>query len=70
MNHNTLNITAKTDRTFQWNSWKRSVNADFRLISAFALPDEEKAAQKLKPLSLTGDSGVLNIGLIDFLLDM
>lgn len=56
--------------------------------SAFALPDEEKAAQELKPLSLTGDSfpkviirkdirkrwyddsGVLNIGLIDFLLDM
>lgn len=56
--------------------------------SAFALPDEEKAAQELKPLSLTGDSfpkviirkdirkrwyddsGVLNIGLIDFLLDI
>lgn len=56
--------------------------------SAIALPDEEKAAQELKPLSLTGDSfpkviirkdirkrwyddsGVLNIGLIDFLLDM
>lgn len=56
--------------------------------SAFALPDEEKSAQELKPLSLTGDSfpkviirkdirkrwyddsGVLNIGLIDFLLDM
>ena len=56
--------------------------------SAFALPDEEKAAQELKPLSLTGDSfpklivrkdirkrwyddsGVLNIGLIDFLLDV
>lgn len=56
--------------------------------SAFALPDDEKAAQVLKPLSLTGDSfpkviirkdirkrwyddsGVLNIGLIDFLLDM
>lgn len=56
--------------------------------SAFALPDDEKAAQELKPLSLTGDSfpkviirkdirkrwydgsGVLNIGLIDFLLDM
>ncbi|MGN1119727.1 MAG: ATP-binding protein, partial [Oscillospiraceae bacterium] len=55
--------------------------------SAFALPDEEKAAQELKPFSLTGDSfpkviirkdirkrwyddnGVLNIGLIDFLLD-
>lgn len=57
-------------------------------MSAFALPDDEKAAQELKPLSLTGDSfpkviiikdirkrryddsGVLNIGLIDFLLDM
>ena len=56
--------------------------------SAFALPDDEKAEQELKPLSLTGDSfpkviirkdirkrwyddsGVLNIGLIDFLLDM
>lgn len=56
--------------------------------SAFALPNDEKAAQELKPLSLTGDSfpkviirkdirkrwyddsGVLNIGLIDFLLDM
>ncbi len=56
--------------------------------SAFALPDDEKAAQELKPLSLTGDSfpkviirkdirkrwyddsGVLNIGLIDFLLDV
>lgn len=56
--------------------------------SAFALPDDEKATQELKPLSLTGDSfpkviirkdirkrwyddsGVLNIGLIDFLLDM
>lgn len=56
--------------------------------SVFALPDEEKAAQELKPLSLTGDSfpkviirkdirkrwyddsGVLNIGLIDFLLDV
>lgn len=56
--------------------------------SAFALPDEEKAAQELKPLSLTGDSfpkviirkdirkrwyddsGVLNIGLVDFLLDV
>ena len=55
--------------------------------SAFALPDEEKAMQELKPFSLTGDSfpkviirkdirkrwydesGVLNIGLIDFLLD-
>ena len=56
--------------------------------SAFSLPDDEKAAQELKPLSLTGDnfpkvivrkdirkrwyddSGVLNIGLIDFLLDV
>lgn len=56
--------------------------------SAFALLDEEKAVQELKPLSLTGDSfpkviirkdirkrwyedsGVLNIGLIDFMLDM
>lgn len=56
--------------------------------SAFALPDDEKAEQELKPLSLTGDSfpkviirkdirkrwyddsGVLNIGLIDFLLDV
>ena len=56
--------------------------------SAFALPNDEKAAQELKPLSLTGDSfpkviirkdirkrwyddsGVLNIGLIDFLLDV
>lgn len=55
--------------------------------SAFALPDEEKMAQELKPFDLTGDSfpkviirkdirkrwyddnGVLNIGLIDFLLD-
>lgn len=56
--------------------------------SAFALPNDEKAAQELKPLSLTGDSfpkviirkdirkrwydnsGVLNIGLVDFLLDV
>ncbi|MCH5193693.1 MAG: ATP-binding protein [Oscillospiraceae bacterium] len=55
--------------------------------SAFALPDEEKEAQELKPFSLTGDSfpkiivrkdirkrwydesGILNIGLTDFLLD-
>ncbi len=55
--------------------------------SAFALPDEDKAQQELRPFSLTGDSfpkiivrkdirkrwyndnGVLNIGLIDFLLD-
>ncbi len=55
--------------------------------SAFALPDEAKAAQELKPLALTNDSfpkiivrkdirkrwyndsGVLNIGLTDFLLD-
>ena len=55
--------------------------------SAFALGTEEKAAQELRPFSLTGDSfpkiivrkdirkrwyddnGVLNIGLIDFLLD-
>lgn len=55
--------------------------------SAFALPDEEKAEQELKPFSLTIDSfpkivvrkdirkrwyddnGVLNVGLVDFLLD-
>lgn len=55
--------------------------------SAFALPDEEKTEQELKPFSLTGDSfpkiivrrdirkkwyddrGVLNLGLVDFLLD-
>lgn len=55
--------------------------------SAFALPDEEKTDQELKPFSLTGDSfpkiivrkdirkrwyddsGVLNIGLTEFLLD-
>lgn len=55
--------------------------------SAFALPDDEKAEQELKPFSLTGDafpkiivrrdirkrwyndSGILNIGLTDFLLD-
>ncbi|MCH5212337.1 MAG: ATP-binding protein [Oscillospiraceae bacterium] len=55
--------------------------------SAFALPDEEKTIQELKPFSLTGDSfpkiivrkdirkkwyddsGVLNIGLTEFLLD-
>lgn len=55
--------------------------------SAFALGTEEKAAQELRPFSLTGDSfpkiivrkdirkrwyddnGILNIGLIDFLLD-
>ena len=55
--------------------------------SAFALPDEDKAQQELRPFALTGDSfpkiivrkdirkrwyddnGVLNIGLIDFLLD-
>lgn len=55
--------------------------------SAFALPDEEKAKQELKPFSLTIDSfpkivvrkdirkrwyddnGVLNVGLVDFLLD-
>ncbi|MGN0713208.1 MAG: ATP-binding protein [Anaerovoracaceae bacterium] len=55
--------------------------------SAYALPDEEKAATKNKPFSLTGDSfpkiivrhdirkrwydenGILNIGIIDFLLD-
>ena len=55
--------------------------------SAFALPDEAKAEQELKPFSLTNDSfpkviirkdirsrwynesGVLNVGLIDFLLD-
>ena len=55
--------------------------------SAFALPDEDKAQQELRPFALTGDSfpkiivrkdirkrwyddnGVLNIGLVDFLLD-
>ncbi len=55
--------------------------------SAFALPDEEKTEQELKPFSLTGDSfpkiivrrdirmkwyddrGVLNLGLVEFLLD-
>lgn len=55
--------------------------------SAFALTDEEKTIQELKPFSLTGDSfpkiivrkdirkrryddnGILNIGLIEFLLD-
>ena len=55
--------------------------------SAFALPDEEKSEQELKPFSLTIDSfpkivvrkdirkrwyddnGVLNVGLVDFLLD-
>ena len=55
--------------------------------SAFALPDEEKTAQELRPFSLTGDSfpkiivrrdirrkwyddsGVLNVGLTEFLLD-
>lgn len=55
--------------------------------SAFALPDEDKAEQELKPFALTNDSfpkiivrkdirkrwyndsGVLNIGLTDFLLD-
>ena len=55
--------------------------------SVFALPDEAKTEQELKPFSLTNDSfpkiivrrdirkrwyndnGVLNIGLIDFLLD-
>ena len=55
--------------------------------SAFALPDEDKARQELRPFALTGDSfpkiivrkdirkrwyndnGVLNIGLVDFLLD-
>jgi AAA+ superfamily ATPase len=55
--------------------------------SAFALPDEAKTEQELRPFSLTGDSfpklivrrdirkrwyddsGVLNIGLTDFLLD-
>ena len=55
--------------------------------SAFALPDENKVLQELKPLTLTddsftkiivrkdickrwyNDSGVLNIGLTDFLLD-
>ena len=55
--------------------------------SAFALPDETKTEQKLKPFLLTNDffqkiivrkdirkrwyndDGILNIGLIDFLLD-
>ena len=55
--------------------------------SAYALPDEEKTEQELKPFSLTGDSfpkiiirkdirkkwyddrGVLNVGVIEFLLD-
>lgn len=55
--------------------------------SAFALPDEEKATQELRPFTLTGDSfpkiivrkdirkrwyddnGVLNIGVMEFLLD-
>lgn len=55
--------------------------------SAFALPDDEKKQQELRPFSLTGDlfpkmivrkdirkrwyddNGILNIGLIDFLLD-
>ena len=55
--------------------------------SAFALPDEEKTSQKLRPFSLTGDSfpkiivrrdirrkwyddsGVLNVGLTEFLVD-
>ncbi len=55
--------------------------------SAFALPDEEKQTQELRPFMLIGDSfpkiivrkdirkrwyddnGILNIGLIDFLLD-
>ena len=55
--------------------------------SAFAIPDEDKAEQELRPFSLVGDSfpkiivrrdirkrwyddnGILNIGLIDFLLD-
>ena len=55
--------------------------------SAFALSDDKKEMQELRPFSLTGDSfpkiivrkdirkrwyddnGVLNIGLIDFLLD-
>ena len=55
--------------------------------SAFALPDEEKTMQELRPFSITGDSfpkiivrkdirkrwyddnGVLNVGLMEFLLD-
>ena len=55
--------------------------------SAFALPDEEKTEQELRPFALTGDSfpkiivrrdirkkwyddnGVLNVGLVEFLLD-
>lgn len=62
-------------------------NKKVYIQSAFALPDEEKTEQELKPLSLTNDSfpkiivrrdihkrwyndeGILNIGLIDFLLD-
>lgn len=77
---------SKTAREIDFVSVKG--NRKVYVQSAFALPDEEKAAQELKPLSLTGDSfpkviirkdirkrwyddsGVLNIGLIDFLLDM
>lgn len=62
-------------------------NKKVYIQSAFALPDNEKARQELKPFSLIGDSfpklivrkdirkqwydesGVLNIGLTDFLLD-
>lgn len=63
--------------------WDGQVN----IQSAFALPDEDKAEQELRPFSLTGDSfpkiivrrdirkrwynesGVLNIGITEFLLD-
>ena len=62
-------------------------NKKIYIQSAFALPDEAKTEQELKPFSLTNDyfpkiivrkdirkrwyndDGVLNIGLIDFLLD-
>lgn len=62
-------------------------NKKIYIQSAFALPDEAKTEQELKPFSLTNDyfpkiivrkdirkrwyndNGVLNIGLIDFLLD-
>ena len=62
-------------------------NKKIYIQSAFALPDEAKTEQELKPFSLTNDyfpkiivrkdirkrwyndDGILNIGLIDFLLD-
>ena len=62
-------------------------NRKVYIQSAFALPDEAKTEQELKPFSLTNDSfpkiivrrdirkrwyndnGILNIGLIDFLMD-